>query len=168
MKHSNPHREVVVFVVESVVEIDRAVAEVFAFVADMTNAPQWQSGLHSVRRSTPGPVRVGSEHVFERRFAGRTLASRNRITEYDPPRRIGFEIPEGWMSGRASYEVVPIGGRSRVTCRMEFAAAGPLRLVEPVLARILDGDSRRDDQRLKALLEGQPTGSVPGVSVEQT
>jgi uncharacterized membrane protein len=156
-----------VFVVESVVEIDRGASEVFAFVADMTNAPRWQAGLHSVRRTTPGPVRVGSEHVFERRFAGRTLASRNRITDYDPPRRIGFEIPEGWISGRASYQVVPIGARSRVTCRMEFAAAGPLRLVEPVLARILDRDSRRDDQRLKALLEGQPTEVPPRTSVEQ-
>ena len=80
---------------------------------------------------------------------------------------IGFEIPEGWISGRASYQVVPIGARSRVTCRMEFAAAGPLRLLEPALAWILDRDSRRDDQRLKALLESQPAQDRPRTSVEQ-
>ena len=83
------------FVVDTAVEIERPAPEVFDFVADMTHAPLWQSGLHLVERIPPGPVRVGSEHVFERRFAGRTLKSRNRITELQPPTRIAFEIPEG-------------------------------------------------------------------------
>jgi len=144
------------FVVDSVVEIERPATEVFDFVADMTNAPFWQSGLHLVERIPPGPVRVGSEHVFERRFAGRTLKSRNRITELQPPTRIAFEIPKGWISGRAAYDVVQIDGGSRVCCRMEFRARGLGGLVEPLLARVLRHDSRRDDRRLKAVLEGHP------------
>ena len=125
------------FVVESVVDIDRPVPEVFDFVADMTNAPLWQAGLSLVQRTPPGPVRVGSEHVFERRFAGRALKSRNRITAFQPPSRIAFEIPDGSISGRAAYEVTPTAGGSRVSCRMEFRAAGPGRLLEPLLARLL-------------------------------
>ena len=150
------------FIVESVVDIDRPVPEVFAFVADMTNAPSWQAGLHLVRRTPPGPVRVGSEHVFERRFAGRMLKSRNRITEFDPVSRIAFEIPDGWISGRAVYEVTPTERGSRVRCHMEFRASGPGRLLESMLARLLSHDSRRDDQRLKAVLESRPrAASVP-------
>ncbi len=145
------------FVVESGVDIDRPVPEVFDFVADMTNAPLWQAGLSLVQRTPPGPVRVGSEHVFERRFAGRALKSRNRITAFQPPSRIAFEIPDGSISGRAAYEVTPTAGGSRVSCRMEFRAAGPGRLLEPLLARLLKHDSRRDDQRLKAVLESRPT-----------
>lgn len=144
------------FVVDRAVEIQRPASEVFDFVADMTNAPSWQSGLHSVKRLPPGPVRVGSEHVFERRFAGRTLKSQNRITVLQRPSRIAFEIPEGWISGRAAYEVTPIEGGSRVRCRMEFRARGLGRVVEPLLERALSRDSRRDDQRLKAVLEGRP------------
>ena len=136
------------FVVDTVVNIDRPVPEVFDFVADMTNAPLWQSGLHAGERIPPGRVRVGSEHVFERRFAGRALKSRNRITGLQPPSRIAFEIPDGWISGRAAYEVTPTEGGSRVGCRMEFRARGLGRLVEPLLARVLSHDSRRDDQRL--------------------
>ena len=143
------------FVVDSAVEIQRPALEVFDFVADMTNAPSWQLGLHRVERIPPGPVKVGSEHVFERRFAGRTLKSRNRITELHPPSRIAFEIPSGWISGRAAYEVTPIEGGSRVGCRMEFRTRGLARLVEPLLERALSRDSRRDDQRLKAVLEGR-------------
>ncbi|MBA2513779.1 MAG: SRPBCC family protein [Solirubrobacterales bacterium] len=57
---------------ETTVEISRPVTEVFAFVADQTNAPRWQGGLHEVRRLTEGPLGVGTEHEFIRRFAGRT------------------------------------------------------------------------------------------------
>ena len=150
------------FVVETVVNIDRPVPEVFDFVADMTNAPMWQAGLYLVQRTPPGPVRVGSEHVFERRFAGRTLKSRNRITGFHPPSRLAFEIPDGWISGRAAYEVTPTEAGSRVSCRMEFRASGFGRLLEPLLAGILSHDSRRDDQRLKAVLENRPaTATVP-------
>jgi len=151
------------FVVDAEVEIERPVPEVFAFVADMTNAPKWQSGLHAVYRIPPGPVRVGSEHVFERRFAGRTLKSRNRITELQPPTCIAFEIPDGWISGRAAYEVTPTETGSRVGCRMEFRARGLGRLLEPLLGRVLRHDSRRDDLRLKAALESQPapTNAAP-------
>lgn len=146
------------FLVETTVAIARPPEDVFAFVADMTNAPAWQQGLHAVRRIPPGPVGVGSEHVFERRFAGRVLRSANRITGYDPPRLFAFEIPEGWISGRAHYRVEPAAGGSQLTCRMEFTAAGGARRFEPLLARVLAHDSARDDQRLKALLED---GSVP-------
>ena len=148
------------FVVDAEVHIERPVAEVFDFVSDMTNAPMWQSGLHLVERIPPGPVKVGSEHVFERRFAGRTLKSRNRITEFRPPTRMAFEIPHGWICGSASYEVTPTEGGSRVCCRMEFRARGLGRLVEPLLRRLLRHDSRRDDQRLKALLEGRPATTI--------
>lgn len=149
------------FVVETVVRIGQPAGEVFDLLADMTNAPSWQSDLHLVRRVTPGPVRVGSEHVFERRFAGRTLRSRNRITELVRPSRLAFEIPDGWISGRAAYEVTPTVSGSRVSCRMEFRAKGVGRLVEPLLARVLSHDSRRDDQRLKALLESRPAALSP-------
>lgn len=148
------------FVFESVVDINRPVAEVFEFVADMTNAPSWQADLHLVQRIPPGPVHVGSEHVFERRFAGRVMKSRNRVTEFHPPSHFAFEIPDGWISGRAAYDVTPIGGGCRVSCRMEFRASGIGRVLEPLLARVLGHDSRRDDQRLKAVLESRPTTSV--------
>jgi uncharacterized protein YndB with AHSA1/START domain len=142
-----------VFVVESRTSIDRAPAEVFAFVADQTNAPRWQQGLTGVRRLTPGPIGVGSEHEFVRRFAGRELRSGNRFVRFEPPRLVEFEIAEGWLSGRASYEVEPRGAASLVTCRMEFCAARWGRVLEPLLARVLARDARRDDKRLKVLLE---------------
>ncbi|GAA3229035.1 hypothetical protein GCM10017691_20740 [Pseudonocardia petroleophila] len=141
------------FVVEVQTSIDRAPAEVFAFVADQTNAPRWQQGLHEVRRLTPGPIGVGSEHMFVRRFAGRELQAVNRFVRFEPPRIVEFEIPDGWVSGRASYVVESRGAATLLLGRMEFRAAGWGRMLEPLLARVLARDARRDDERLKRLLE---------------
>ena len=74
-------------------DVDRPAADVFAFVSDQLNAPRWQRGLHEVRRTTDGPIGVGSQHVFVRRFAGRRIESRNRFVEFEPGRYLAFEIP---------------------------------------------------------------------------
>ena len=75
------------------IDIDRPAGEVFDFVADQTNAPRWQHGLHEVRRITPGPVGVGTEHAFVRRFAGMNIESRNRYTAYEPGRLDTCRLP---------------------------------------------------------------------------
>jgi hypothetical protein len=40
---------------------------------------------------------------------------------------------------------------------MRFNVAGWMRLAEPLLARVLERDSRRDEQVLKRLVESTPT-----------
>lgn len=139
--------------VETTVEISRPVAEVFAFVADQTNAPQWQGGLQAVRRLTDGPVGVGTEHEFVRRFAGRELASRNRFVSFEQGRYVAFEIPEGWLTGEGSYSTEPIPSGTLLTSRVRLQPRGVAALLDPLLARLLARDSRRDELRLKRLLE---------------
>ena len=138
---------------ETTVEITRPVAEVFAFVADQTNAPQWQNGLHEVRRLTEGPIGAGSQHVFVRRFAGREIASRNRFVAFEEGHYVRFEIPEGWLTGQAEYVTEPSPSGTVLTSRMQFHAHGFAALLEPLLSRVLARDSRRDEERLKRLLE---------------
>jgi uncharacterized protein YndB with AHSA1/START domain len=139
--------------IEMTTEIARPVRDVFTFVADHTNAPQWQEGLHEVRRLTAEPVGKGSEHAFVRRFAGREIISRNRFVAFEEDRFVEFEVPDGWLTGVASYRTEPSTSGTLLTSRMQFQTHGPARLFEPVLARILARDSRRDQARLKALLE---------------
>jgi uncharacterized membrane protein len=151
---SNPTPSVMIDV-KSSIEIARPPAEVFAFVSDHTNAPEWQADLHEVRRLTDGPIGVGSEHEFVRRFAGREISSRNRFVSFEEGRFVEFEIPEGWITGRASYLAEPSPGGTLLTSRMSFELRGPIRLAEPLLARLLVRDSRRDEARLKELLEAR-------------
>jgi len=126
---------------------------VFAFVADQTNGPRWQAGLAEVRRLTDGPLGVGTEHEFVRRFAGRRVATRNRFVGFEEGRYVEFEVPDGWLTGTASYLAEPAPGGTLLSSRMRFRARGPAALLEPVLARVLARDSRRDEQCLKRVLE---------------
>ena len=95
---------------------------------------------------------------FVRVFAGREIVSRNRFVEFEPGRYVAFEIPEGWITGRASYlaEPSPSGG-TLLTSRMQFKVRRPGSLLEPVLKRFLVRDSSRDEARLKELLEQSGT-----------
>ncbi len=137
-------------VVETAIDIARPSAEVFDFVADQTNAPRWQHGLVEVERVTPGPIGVGTEHVVVRRFAGRRLSSRNRYTDYVPGRYVAFEFPEGWARGRASYLVEDVGpALARLWSRVELDVGGVLA---PVLARVLERDTRADEAVPRSLL----------------
>ena len=136
------------------IEVDRPTSEVFDFVADQTNAPLWQRGLAGVQRMTPPPVGVGTEHVFERRFAGMTIESRNRYTAYEPGRFVAFEIPSGKMTGHASYLVEPSGANSsRLASEMHFSFTGAAALFTPLLARMLERDGKKNLATLRDLLE---------------
>ncbi|HEX6513933.1 MAG TPA: SRPBCC family protein [Nocardioidaceae bacterium] len=139
------------------IDIQRPAGEVFDFVADQTNAPQWQRGLSAVRRVTTDPVGVGTEHVFERRFAGMKVESRNRYTRYEPGRLVSFEIPSGKMTGEASYLVEPTGTDCcRLVSEMHFDVSGPAALATPLLAHLLERDGKKNVTALKELLERAP------------
>ena len=146
--------------IETTLDVDAPADAVFAFVADQTNGPLWQKGLHSVRRLTPGPIGVGSEHEFERRLAGIPIKSRNRFTAYSSEeRQVVFEIPKGWVSGEASYRVEPLGpGSCRLISTMRFDLSGPPKLFERSFAKTLERDTARDEATLKALVEAQARG----------
>lgn len=143
--------------VETRIEIGRPAAEVFAFVSDQTNAPRWQSGLDEVQRLTPGPIRVGSEHSFVRRFAGRRIESRNKFVAFEPGRFVAFDIPPGGgVTGEASYLVEPTSdASSALTSRVQLRFFGVGRVLEPIMGRLLRHDSERDERTLKALLEAE-------------
>lgn len=143
--------------VQTKIDIARPAAEVFAFVSDQTNAPRWQQGLHEVRRTTDGPIGVGSEHVFIRVFGGRRIESWNRFVAYDEVNMfVEFEIPSGPITGVASYRVEPTEGDTcRVTGAVRFQVSGVMRLATPLLSYVMKRDFERDDRRLKSLLEAQ-------------
>jgi uncharacterized membrane protein len=138
---------------ESVV-IERPAEDVFAYVSDGTNAPRWQRGLREVRRTTEGPIGLGSRHTVERDFLGRRLTLTNEFTRYEPNTLVTFEWT-GTVPGQASNIVEPVGmARTRLISRVEMRPSRLLRLTEPVMSAGLTRDVRANLVTLKRLLEG--------------
>jgi uncharacterized membrane protein len=151
------------FTVEESIDIGCAADDVFAYVSDQTNAPRWQRGLREVRRTTEGPIGLGTRHSVVRTFMGRTLELSNEYTRYEPNRLIEFKIA-GTMPAHASYVVEPAGtGRARLTSRIEMRAPGPFRVAEPLMAARLRKDVESNLRNLKDLLEASAEERpVPG------
>ena len=85
---------------ETVTEIRRSPAEVFAALLDFDRTPMWNPGVSEVR-APAGPFGVGSSVVYVGRFLGRDYESTSRCTEYTPDRRFASESISGpfhWRS----------------------------------------------------------------------
>ena len=135
-------------------ELQAPASKVFDFVADHTNAPRWQSGIDDIRRITPGPLGVGTEHELTRRFAGMKVVARNRFIAYEPGRFVAFEIPSGKMTGVASYLVESTGsGTCRLTSNVDFQVGGLARFAVPLLTVIFKRDAEKALTALKLLME---------------
>ncbi|MCZ7570174.1 MAG: SRPBCC family protein [Ardenticatenaceae bacterium] len=139
--------------VEQSVTVNRPVEEVFAFVADQTNAPRWQSGLLEVRRMTDGPLGVGTQHTFVRKFLGRRLEASNEYGEYEPNKTIAFKSTSGPMDFRAGYRTEPIAGGTKLTSWIEMQPKGFAGLAEPLIAASLRRELAANLGELKELLE---------------
>jgi uncharacterized protein YndB with AHSA1/START domain len=134
--------------------IDRPIADVFAFVGDQTNAPQWQAGLTEVRRLTDGPPGIGTRHSIVRTFMGRRTELENEYVVFEPDRLITFRAISGSMPLEASYIFEPAGTGTKLTSAIAMQAAGFVALAEPLIAAGLRREMRANFARLRELLEG--------------
>jgi uncharacterized protein YndB with AHSA1/START domain len=133
--------------------IDRPIDEVFRYVGDQTNTPNWQAGLLEVRRTSDGPLGVGTTHTLVRRFMRRTMEADNVYVAYEPNKLISFKTTSGPVRLEASYLFEPSVGGTRLTSRIEMDASGFVSLAEPLIAAGLKREMKTAFRVLKDLLE---------------
>jgi uncharacterized membrane protein len=72
--------------IEYSVVINRPVETVFAYVANLENLKQWQSGLIESRPITPGKTGVGSKVPVVRQLLGQKLEGVAEVVAFEPDR----------------------------------------------------------------------------------
>lgn len=140
-------------------EIGRPAGEVFAYIADMANNPDWQQGQERCTWTSEPPVRVGSTYDQEARFLGRTIRSSFEVTEFEPGHRIRIVSTGGTMPIDVTRTVEPRGD-DRCLVRAEITGRPPaaMRLLGPLLDRLVERSVRGDYARLRERLEGRSEG----------
>jgi uncharacterized protein YndB with AHSA1/START domain len=137
--------------------INRPCAEVAAYAADPSNAPQWYVNITSVDWQTPPPVRVGSRMAFVARFLGRRLAYTYEVIDLVPGERLVMRTAEGPFPMETTYTWAPAGdSATRMTLRNRGEPSGFARIGAPVMAAAMKRANRTDLAHLKALLEARP------------
>lgn len=133
--------------------IARPVAEVFAYLADVRNLPQWQADVVETRPD--GEPSLGATFVEVRSFLGKRVESVMRIVEYEPDRVFSVEVAKGPIPFRVRHLLEPAGEGTRIRIEAAGDPGGVLRLAESLVVRRAEKTARKDFAELKRVLESQ-------------
>jgi ribosome-associated toxin RatA of RatAB toxin-antitoxin module len=139
------------------IEIARSPEDVFAYVDDLARHGEWQQMVVSARVDGDGPTRVGTRVTEVRRLGKREETITYEVTEHDPPRAFAFRGIDGPIRpiGRATFEPLADGSRTRVTLELDFAGHGFGKFLLPVARKVSGKQVPQDQQRLKQHLESE-------------
>lgn len=121
----------------------RSHEEVFDYLADVSNAVEWDPGVTAAERLDSGPVGLGSTFLLRVRVGARELPLEYRIVHYERPHRVTLVAERDTVRSEDTVTVVPAAGGGAVltynadlTLRGGLAPVGPL--VGPAFRRIGD------------------------------
>ncbi|MFJ3666854.1 SRPBCC family protein [Streptomyces sp. NPDC090106] len=131
---------------EAVVEVDRPVEEVFAYLADGRNDPEFSPRVLRIDRIPEGPTAVGTVFRSTVKDAGVKTAREFRITELEAPARIRWtEVSKNSVAVReGGYDLSesPGGGtRVRLFNVLEGHGVGKLLVGLALAAARKDADA---------------------------
>lgn len=143
--------------VTAFVTIERSGADVFAFLADMANNPQWQKGMRACTWTSEPPLRLGSTYDQEASLLGRKIVSSFEVVEFEPGERIRIRTTGGTMPIDVTRSVEESGdGSCTVSAIVRGDASKVFRMADPLMRRMVERSVRADYARLKRLLEHGP------------
>src|SRR5215208_6951492 len=116
--------------VEESIEINRPLKEVFDYVSDVGNYPEWMAHALEVLKDTEGPPQQNDRFIVA-------------------IKSVGGPIPnQRWES---TFQEVPTG--TRLMRAVEAEPGGLLKLLEPLQKRAVKRQLRKDLKTLKDVLE---------------
>jgi uncharacterized membrane protein len=113
--------------------INRPIDAVFDYAAQFERHPEWQEDLKSSK--IRGPAAVGTEGTDSRQMGRRINTYDWRVTELDPPRRIGFETLTGPMRPAGTMSFTAQGDATKVDFAMDMNPRGFMKLLAPMIER---------------------------------
>jgi uncharacterized membrane protein len=133
--------------------INRPVEEVFAFVSNYENLPTWSSLSSEVKKTSEGPIGVGTTHRTVVKFLGRRLEGEAEVTEYEPNRIYASKSKSGPFPVKNRLTFERVAGGTRVSLMTEGEPGGFFKLAEPLLVSMLKRQFDGDFANLKDLME---------------
>lgn len=122
-------------------------------LADVARIPEWRSHIADVRwLDEPG---VGASFTgVSTFFVWRHLRLVCRITEWEPPRHLRYEVTEGPIRADSLWGIRPTSVGCHVYSTGEIVGASwPTRLMRPIARPLYLRQTRAELRRLKELLE---------------
>jgi carbon monoxide dehydrogenase subunit G len=136
--------------------IDRPIDEVFAFLADGTNDPKFSPRVQQIRRTTDGPIGVGTVFESTVKDAGMKTTRKFELTAFEAPTKIR------WTERSKNMVTVPDGGydfeavndtQTKVTVHNTFEGHGFGKLIVGFAAQAAIKQAPAFALRIKSAVE---------------
>ena len=116
------------------IEVETAADATFAYLADFTNAAEWDPGIVEARRLTPAPTAVGSRFEVIALFRERRQRFEYVVTAFEEGSRIALRGEgEKALSDDTITVAAGEGGKTRVAYEADLRLKGVYRVAEPFL-----------------------------------
>lgn len=138
------------------ITIKRSPSDVFAFLRDKDKYPHEEnSPILSLEKTTPGPPGIGTHYreVVQMLpfFRGEILSE---ITRFEASKFLEEDFEGAGMEGHLAYQFLQEGNETRLIQRETIRCRGLLRILEPIVKRILSLRLRERLEDIKEVMEG--------------
>lgn len=141
-----------VFTVKQSVTIDRPVEEVFAYVSDPANIPEWRSDVLEVK-GPGGSIASGSTFEEMVNFMGRKSFTM-QVIDYQPDHREVIQAVSGsGVRPTQTFRFKAVGAGTQLDFSVDIRTYGLFRLMEPMLPGMIRKTWSRYLTGLKEILE---------------
>lgn len=139
------------------VRIGRPAADIYAYLSNLENIPEWNWAISETTKTTSGPITVGTQYR-QIRTVPQPATESLEITALDPNRHIEIQGTLAALPARLSYDLIEDQGRTMVANTVNLEPHGPLRLAGAVLGPRIKKAVASNLTDLKTLLENRSPG----------
>ncbi len=133
--------------------INRPVEDVFAVASNPEGYLKWSPGLVEVKKTSEGPVGVGTTWRLVRQALGQRLEGDLELTEYEPNRKFTLDSKSRPFPGEARWTFDAVEGGTRVSVVLQAEPGGFFKLAEPLLRSFTKRTMETELANLKELME---------------
>lgn len=134
------------------VYVPRPPGEVFAYLANFENTAEWDPGVAEAKKTTDGPVGLGTTFDLLALFRGRPIPVRYEVTVYQPETRVVLVGRNKRFTGTDDIGVSAEDEGTRVAWNADFQMEGLGKLFQPFLGGVFEKLSAEAMNGLQATL----------------
>lgn len=138
------------------IQIQRPTSEVFAYLSDLENTPEWNWAISQTRKTSPGPPAVGATYR-QQRTVPRPATESLEITALEADELLEVRGTLATYPAHLVYRLRPHGSGTELTNTVELRPTGPLRMLGPIAGKRIQGAVADNLRVLKSRLESGPS-----------
>jgi ligand-binding SRPBCC domain-containing protein len=139
--------------IEHALTVNRPVEEVFAYLTNVRNLPEWQKGVTEARPE--GEIGVGARFTEVRTFLGKRIESTMEVVEHEPARLFTIRVVKGPIPFEVRHTFRSEDAGTRIQIAGSGEPGGFFKLADGLVARQAQKAAEKDFARLKTLLEAR-------------